>query len=62
MNSKQLIKKLKNDGWIPEKRKGTAHIQFTHPVKKGKVTVSDHGTKEVPPGTLNAILKQAGLK
>ncbi len=27
-----------------------------------KVTVADHGKKEVPPGTLNSILKQAGLK
>jgi len=62
MNCKQVIRLLKQDGWIPLKRKGTSHIQFTHPSKKGKITVADHGKAEIPPGTLNSILKQAGLK
>jgi predicted RNA binding protein YcfA (HicA-like mRNA interferase family) len=39
-----------------------SHKQFKHPVKAGKVTVADHGSKDIPPGTLNSILKQAGLK
>jgi predicted RNA binding protein YcfA (HicA-like mRNA interferase family) len=39
-----------------------SHKQFVHPGKSGKVTVADHGKKEIPPGTLNSILKQAGLK
>ena len=62
MNSKQIIKLLKGDGWTALARKGTSHIQFIHPTKKGKITVADHGKKDIPPGTLNAILKQAGLK
>lgn len=62
MNCKEIIDLLKKDGWISKKRKGTSHIQFEHPTKRGKVTVADHGKKEVPPGTLNSILKQAGLK
>jgi len=33
-----------------------------HAVKRGTVTVAGHGNVDVPPGTLNSILKQAGLK
>ena len=61
MSSMELIKLLKKDGWYEHTHKGTSHIQFKHPVKKGKVTVP-HPKKDIPKGTLNAILKQAGLK
>ena len=36
--------------------------QFHHPSKSGTVTVSGKPSVEVPPGTLNSVLKQAGLK
>ena len=39
-----------------------SHRQFHHPVKPGTVTISGNPSKTVPPGTLNSILKQAGLK
>lgn len=61
MNSKEVVKLLQKDGWYLETQKGS-HKQFKHPAKKGKVTVADHGKKEIPHGTLNSILKQAGLK
>jgi predicted RNA binding protein YcfA (HicA-like mRNA interferase family) len=61
MNSKQVIRLLEKDGWTLKAQSGS-HKQFIHPVKQGKVTVADHGKKEIPPGTLNSILKQAGLK
>jgi len=39
-------------------------MQYRHPNKPGTVTISAGGKlgREVPPGTLNSILKQAGLK
>lgn len=61
MTSTELIKLMKNDGWYEVAQKGS-HKQFKHPRKKGKVTVPDHRGKDLPPGTLNAILKQTGLK
>jgi predicted RNA binding protein YcfA (HicA-like mRNA interferase family) len=61
MNARQVIKLLESDGWVIKTQKGS-HRQYVHPVKPGKVTVAVHGTKEIPPGTLNSILKQAGLK
>ena len=35
---------------------------FKHPEKPGTVTVAGKPSVDVPPGTLNAILKQASLK
>jgi predicted RNA binding protein YcfA (HicA-like mRNA interferase family) len=61
MNSIQIIRLLKSDGWIVKTQSGS-HIQFVHPNKPGKITVAFHGKQEIPPGTLNRILKQAGLK
>jgi len=60
MNSKELIRTLKADGWIEKTQKGS-HLQLVHPVKPGKVTVPVH-TGDIPRGTLNSIFKQAGLK
>ncbi len=56
----ELLKVLKDDGWRKKDQKGS-HLQLIHPTKKGKITVPIHGG-DIPKGTLNAILKQAGLK
>lgn len=60
MNSKELIKIIESDGWIFKNSKGS-HQHFVHSTKKGKVTVP-HPKKNIPLGTANSILKQAGLK
>jgi len=56
----EILRVLRKDGWIEKDQKGS-HLQMTHPTKAGKVTVPIHGG-DIPKGTLNAILKQAGLK
>jgi predicted RNA binding protein YcfA (HicA-like mRNA interferase family) len=61
MKVKEVIKLLEDDGWVLAKTRGS-HRQFKHPNKPGKVTVSGNPSIDVPPGTLNSILKQAGLK
>ncbi|MEO6721506.1 MAG: type II toxin-antitoxin system HicA family toxin [Ferruginibacter sp.] len=60
MKVKELVRELNEDGWVKKEQKGS-HLQLVHPTKKGKVTVPIHGG-DIPKGTLNAILKQAGLK
>ena len=60
MSSSDLIRLLIDDGWLLDSTKGSHH-HFKHPEKKGKVTVP-HPKKDLPQGTVNAILKQAGLK
>lgn len=60
MTVKEILKKLKQDGWYETAQKGS-YIQLEHHDKKGKVTVPNHNG-DLAKGTLNSILKQAGLK
>ena len=60
MKVREVLKILNQDGWIEKEQKGS-HLQLVHPEKKGKITVPVHGG-DIPKGTLNSILKQAGLK
>ena len=60
MSSSDVIRLLIDDGWLLDSTKGSHH-HFKHPEKKGKVTVP-HPKKDLPQGTVNAILKQAELK
>ena len=52
---------LESNGWVQVRMKGS-HRQFKHTSKPGLVTVSGKPSVDVPPGTLNNILKQSGLK
>jgi predicted RNA binding protein YcfA (HicA-like mRNA interferase family) len=56
-----LIRLLEEDGWRLARTRGS-HKQFKHPSKSGTVTVAGKAGVDVPPGTLSAVLKQAGLK
>jgi len=57
---RQVIRGIERDGWVMVQQTG-GHRQFKHPLKRGRVTVSGNSGKDVPPGTLRNILKQAGL-
>lgn len=58
---REVLAQLEADGWVQVRQKGS-HRQFRHPTKSGTVTVAGKPSLDVPPGTLNSILKQAGLK
>jgi predicted RNA binding protein YcfA (HicA-like mRNA interferase family) len=61
MKVKALIDWLESDGWVQIRQRGS-HRQFHHPQKAGTVTVAGKPSVDVPPDTLNSVLKQAGLK
>jgi len=52
---------IEQDGWFLKRTRGS-HRQFRHYTKSGLVTVSGKSGDDLAPGTLNSILKQAGLK
>jgi predicted RNA binding protein YcfA (HicA-like mRNA interferase family) len=56
----EVIKLLRLDGWMLDHIEGS-HFIFKHQDKKGIVVVPKH-SKDLPKGTANSILKQAGLK
>ena len=58
---KEVIKMLKDDGWIEMYTKGD-HRQFKHPIKKGKVTVRGKLSETLSQFLLNRIAKQAGWR
>ena len=61
MKVRQLIRLLEADGWYLARTRGS-HRQYKHPTKPGLVTVAGSGNDDLAPGTVNSILKQAGLK
>jgi predicted RNA binding protein YcfA (HicA-like mRNA interferase family) len=61
MKVRDIVKLIEEDGWYPARTRGS-HRHFKHPRKPGLVTIAAHPGVDVPKGTLNSILKQAGLK
>ncbi|MCA3349017.1 MAG: type II toxin-antitoxin system HicA family toxin [Roseomonas sp.] len=60
MNSRDVIRALKADGWAQVAQRGS-HVQFKHASKPGRVTVP-HPERDLPAGTLRSIERQAGLR
>ena len=60
MNSKDIIKQIEDDGWYLVRVRGSHH-HFKHATKPGLVTVP-HPKRDLPKGTVNSILRQAGLR
>lgn len=56
-----MLRVLREDGWSEVARRGS-HRQLKHKTKPGRVTVPGKLSDDLAPGTLNSILKQAGLK
>ncbi len=61
MKVRELIRTVTEDGWYLVRTKGS-HRQFRHENKVGTVTIAGNMGTDVPIGTLNSVLKQAGLK
>ena len=61
MKVRDAIRLIEDDGWFLVATRGS-HRQYKHPTKAGRVTVAGNPSNDLAPGTLNSILKQAGLK
>jgi predicted RNA binding protein YcfA (HicA-like mRNA interferase family) len=61
MKIRELIRTIEKDGWYLIRTRGS-HRQYKHKYKKGLVTISGKPNDDIAPGTLNSVLKQAGLK
>jgi predicted RNA binding protein YcfA (HicA-like mRNA interferase family) len=61
MKVRTVIKMIEEDGWFIVRTKGS-HRQFKHKDKPGLVTIAGKLSDELAPGTLNSVLRQAGLK
>jgi len=61
MKVHEVLRLLDKDGWVVVATRGS-HRQLKHAQKSGRVTVAGKPSDDLAPGTLNSILKQAGLK
>jgi predicted RNA binding protein YcfA (HicA-like mRNA interferase family) len=57
----EVLRLLERDGWTIVATRGS-HRQLKHATKAGRVTVAGKPSDDLAHGTLNSILKQAGLK
>jgi predicted RNA binding protein YcfA (HicA-like mRNA interferase family) len=61
MKVRDVIKLIEQDGWYLARTRGS-HRQYRNSSKPGLVTVPGKPGDDLAPGTLDSILKQAGLK
>jgi len=61
MKVRELIRLLEEGGWYLARVRGS-HRQFKHTCRPGVVTVAGKPKDDLAPGTLNSILKQAGME
>ena len=61
MKVRDAMRLIEQDGWHLVATRGS-HRQYKHSRKPGRVTVAGRPSDDLAPGTLNSILKQAGLK
>lgn len=61
MKVREAVRLIERDGWHLVRIRGS-HRQYRHHRKKGLVTVPGKMNDDLAPGTMNNILKQAGLK
>ncbi len=60
MKGKELVRVLKEHGWVLDRIEGSHHIM----IKQGKrpVPIPVHGSRDLPRGLVHRILKEAGIK
>jgi len=61
MKVADVLRLLHQQGWFLVAQRGS-HRQLKHPARPGRVTIAGKPSDDLAPGTLNSILKQAGMK
>jgi predicted RNA binding protein YcfA (HicA-like mRNA interferase family) len=60
MKSIEIIRALKQNGWVHDRTRGSHHI-FVDP-KTGHVAVVPHPKRDLPIGTVKSLERSTGLK
>ncbi len=61
VTAKQVLTALEHDGWAVARQGKGSHLVLRHPAKPGIIPIPMHAGVMVKAGTLNSILRQAGL-
>jgi len=60
IKDRELIRALKRLGFFEHPERGTSHLVFKHPDGR-RTTVPRHQGKDIPKGTLRAILRDINI-
>lgn len=61
MTSSELIRKLKRAGFIFDRQAKGSHEIWLNPITRRRTVIPNHPGREIPKGTLRAILREAGM-
>jgi predicted RNA binding protein YcfA (HicA-like mRNA interferase family) len=61
LRGREIMRALERAGFELRRTRGSHHIYRHKTDKRRSTTVPDHGTRQLPIGTLKAIIAQAGL-
>ena len=61
LSAREIIRKLKKAGFLFDRQAGSSHEIWHNPETRRRVTIPNHPGKDIPKGTLRAIISQAGL-
>jgi len=61
MKLREVMRLIEENGWAMVAMRASQR-QYKHPRRPGRVTIAGHPDDNLAPGTLNSVLKQAGLK
>ena len=62
MKVRDVVKEIESDGWYFVRYGKGDHRVYKHPEKAGIVVIDGKPSDDMPKGTLNSVLKGAGLK
>ncbi|MGD8238827.1 MAG: type II toxin-antitoxin system HicA family toxin [Armatimonadota bacterium] len=60
MSGPEAVKALRRAGFVV-RRQSSSHVVLTHPERDRPVSVPVHAARDVKPGTLRGIIRDAGL-
>lgn len=61
MTSSELLRKLKQAGFSFDRQAKGSHEIWYNPMTHRRTVIPNHPGREVPKGTLRAILREAGI-
>ena len=61
MTASEIIRKLKRAGFLFDRQAKGSHEIWYHPVTRRRTVIPNHPGREIPKGTMRAILREAGL-
>lgn len=61
MNAKELVKKIEANGWKFEREGKGSHKIYKNPGYEYPLSIPFHGSKDLPKGLLQKLLKQSGV-